>query len=86
MASLKLEVPAEVVAAVRLPTAEVERELLKELAVALYRRGALSLGKARLLAGMTRWDFDQLLGERLVPRHYSQEDLDADVAYAHGAQ
>ncbi len=86
MASLKLEVPAEVVAAVRLPTAEVERELLKELAVALYRRGALSLGKARLLAGMTRWDFDQLLGERQVPRHYSQEDLDADIAYAHGAQ
>ena len=52
MAKLMLEVPQEIVDAVRFPPAEVQGELLKELALALYRRGALSLGKARALAQM----------------------------------
>lgn len=39
MAKLTLEVPQEVVEAVKLPPAEVEAELRKELALALYRRG-----------------------------------------------
>lgn len=84
MAKLVLEVPAEIVDAVRLPPAEVEAELLKELALALYRRGVLSLGKARTLAHMSRWQFEQLLGERRVPRHYTQADLGEDLQYAHG--
>jgi predicted HTH domain antitoxin len=86
MASLKLEVPDEVVAAVRLPAAEVEHELLKELAVALYSRGVLPFSKARILAALNRWQFDQLLAERHAPRHYGEEDLDTDIAYARGAQ
>jgi predicted HTH domain antitoxin len=84
MARLVLEVPPEVVDAVRLPPAEVEAELLKELALALYRRGVLSLGKARTLAQLDRWRFEQLLGERRIPRHYSEADLEEDLRYAHG--
>ena len=84
MAKLTLEVPSEVVDAVRLPPGEIERELLKELAVGLYRRGVLSLGKARVLARMTRWEFERLLGDRQVPRHYTETDLDEDLAHAHG--
>ena len=84
MPKLMLEVPPEVVDAVRLPPAEMETELLKELALGLYRRGVLSLGKARLLAQMTRGDFERLLGERQIPRHYSEVDLAEDLAQAHG--
>jgi predicted HTH domain antitoxin len=84
MAKVVLEVPPEIVDAVRLPLAEVEGELLKELALALYRRGALSLGKARTLAHMSRWQFEQLLGERRIPRHYTEADLGEDLLYAHG--
>jgi predicted HTH domain antitoxin len=84
MTKLVLEVPPEVVDAVRLPPAEVEAELLKELALALYRRGVLSLGKARTLAQLDRWQFEQLLGERRIPRHYSEADLGEDLRYAHG--
>jgi hypothetical protein len=32
----------------------------KELALALYQRGALSLGKARLLAQMAYWELEEL--------------------------
>jgi predicted HTH domain antitoxin len=84
MAKLILEVPSEIVDAVRLPPAEVEGELLKELAVALYDRGALSLGKARTLAHMNRWQFEQILGERRIPRHYTAADLGEDIQHAHG--
>jgi len=84
MPKLMLVVPPEVVDAVRLPPEEMEHELLKELAVGLYRRGVLSLGKARILAQMTRGDFERLLGERRVPRHYTDADLEEDLAQAHG--
>ena len=51
---LVLKIPDDVLDAVRLPPQEIEPEFRKELALALYQRGALSLGKARSLAQMTR--------------------------------
>lgn len=84
MAKLILEVPTDIVDAVRLPPAEIEAELLKELALGVYRRGVLSLGKAATLAHMSRWQFEQLLGERRIPRHYTEADLADDLRYAHG--
>jgi predicted HTH domain antitoxin len=84
MAKLTLEVPSDVVDAVKLPPAEIEAELRKELALALYQRSVLSLGKSRVLAGMTRWQFEQLLADRHIHRHYAETDLRDDLDYAHG--
>ncbi|HSK79119.1 MAG TPA: UPF0175 family protein [Thermoanaerobaculia bacterium] len=84
MAKLILEIPAEILDAFRFPAAELENELRKELAVALYHRGILPLGKARLLAEMDRWQFEQLLGDRQVARHYTETDLEEDLEYARG--
>ena len=78
---VQLEIPEEVVRALKLPPREVQQELRKELALALYERGVLSLGKARELAGMTRWQFHELLGQRRIARHYTEEDLAEDLAY-----
>lgn len=86
MEKLMLEVPGEVLEAVKLPPAEVEKEFLKELALALYQRGVLSLGKARNLAQMTRWEFEELLGQRRIVRHYTHADLQEDTRYAFGHQ
>ena len=83
MKKLMLEVPTEVLEAVKLPPAEVEREFRQELALALYKRGVLSLGKARLLAQMSRWEFEELLGQRGILRHYTRTDLVEDLQYAH---
>lgn len=77
-----LEIPKEVLYAMKLPLAEAKEELHKELALALYQRGILSLGKARELAGMKRWEFEELLGRRQIPRHYGIEDLEDDIRYA----
>lgn len=79
---LILKIPEDVVEVLRLPPGEVERELRKELALALYQRGVLSSGKACALAGMTRWEFEELLGQRQIRRHYTEETLEEDVKYA----
>ena len=86
MTKLTLEVPSEVLEAAKLPPGEVEREFRNELALALYQRGVLSLGKARILAQMTRWEFEQLLGQRRIPRHYTDSDLEEDIQYGLGPQ
>ncbi|MGO8752165.1 MAG: UPF0175 family protein [Thermoguttaceae bacterium] len=81
MPRLLLEIPDDVADALRLPPAEQERELRTELALALYQRGILAFGMSRRLAGMGRWDFDRLLGERKIVRHYTEEDLQDDIQY-----
>ncbi len=84
--SLTVDIPDEVARALRFPPSEAESELRKELAVALYARGALGFGKARELAGVTKWEFDELLGRRNVTRHHGEHDLAADVSYASSGQ
>ena len=84
--SLTLEIPDDVAQALRFPPTEAAAELRKELAVALYARGALGFGKARELTGLTRWEFDELLGRRGLARHYGEQDLATDLNYARGGQ
>jgi hypothetical protein len=45
----------------------------------IYAKGLLSFGKARQLAGMTRWDFHELLGEEGILRRYDVEELEEDL-------
>lgn len=56
-----------------------EEELTLEIAVALYQREILSLGKAADFAGLHRMAFQAALYERKVPINYSVEDLEADL-------
>ena len=84
--ALSLEIPEDVLKSVKLPPDEIEKEFRQELALALYKRGVLSSGKACILAQMTRWQFETLLGEREIPRHYSAENLEDDIHYANSHQ
>ncbi len=58
----------------------------KELALGLYARGALGFGMARSLAGLSVWEFDELLGARGVVRPYGKTELEMDLSYARGDQ
>jgi len=82
--NVQLVIPDSVARAIRMPEEQLPHGLLRELAVALYAQGFLSLGKARELAGMGKYEFGRLLGERGVPRHYGREELDDDLKYARG--
>jgi len=79
MVGLTLELNEELRAALRIPTEEQETRLKQELAIRLYAKGLLSLGKARQLAGMTKWDFLFLLAGEGIARHYDQEELQKDL-------
>ena len=80
--TLTLHIPDSVVAGLRLPEGEIPQRLRTELAIALYAQGALSLGMAAELAEVSRLFFGELVGQRNIPRHYGDEDLAQDLAYA----
>jgi predicted HTH domain antitoxin len=69
-----IEIPAEIVHSTRMTPEEMKREL----ALLLFQQGKLSFGKAREMADMTVWDFQQLLGQRKIPVHYDLQDYLAD--------
>ena len=74
-----VEVPQDILDSARLTPSELK----VEMAVHFYSQGRLSVGKAREWAGMTLWEFRQLLGSRGISPHYDQTDLDQDVATIH---
>ena len=54
-------------------------ELRLELAVTLFQQGKLSFGKARQMADMNFWTFQQLLGSRKITPHYDIADYEEDL-------
>ena len=73
--TVTIEIPREILHVTRM----TREELRRELAVSLFQQGKLSFGKARELAGMTVWAFQQLLGSREIPVHYGVEDYEEDL-------
>jgi predicted HTH domain antitoxin len=71
----QLDIPVDVLDSARLTLDEVRREL----AVHLYAQGRLSLGKAHELAGLSLWEFRQVLGSRRIPAHLDESDLARDL-------
>lgn len=79
MSKMSLEIPGDLVDALRVPPEEHEARLRQELAIRLYQKGLLSFGKARELAGMSKWQFHFLLGEEGIIRRYDMEELEDDL-------
>jgi predicted HTH domain antitoxin len=78
---MQLSIPDSIVKSIRLPEKRIESELLKELALNLYQQELLSFGKASELANMEHYEFSNLLGERGICRHHSQQELEEDLNY-----
>ena len=82
--NITLRIPDSITRSLRIPEAEAEERLRQELAVALYAQGLLSFGKASELAGDSRFRFADILTQRGIARHYSDEELAEDLKYASG--
>ena len=80
--TVRLDIPESVAASLRLPEAEVEVRLRTELAIALYAQGILPFGQASELAGVSRPEFANVVGQRGIPRNYSEAELKQDLEYA----
>jgi predicted HTH domain antitoxin len=82
--SITLHISDSIARSLRIPEGEAEQRLRQELAVALYARGLLSLGKASELAETNRFLFADILTQRDIARHYGKEELTDDLKYANG--
>ena len=60
-------------------TRMTEAEFLQEVAILLYQKGKLSLGKASKLAKLGRIEFQLLLASRQIPINYGIDDFEADL-------
>ena len=74
--TIAIEIPREIIHATRM----TPQGLKRELAVYLFQQGKLSFGKAREMADMTVWAFQQLLGSRGIPVHYDVAEYEEDLA------
>jgi len=54
-------------------------ELLIELAIYLYDKGTISMGKARKLAGLDQISFQKEMAKRNVYIRFGVEDLEKDL-------
>ena len=70
-----LEIPQDILDSARMTVDQIR----VELAAHLYAEGRLSLGKAHELAGLSLWEFRQLLGLRRIAPHFEEEDLQQDL-------
>lgn len=72
---MSIVIADEIVQSTRMTAAE----LMQELALALFQREKLTMGQASRLAGMSQWQFQQLLGSRDIPIHYGVADFESDL-------
>jgi predicted HTH domain antitoxin len=80
--TFRVEIPESIASSLRLPAPEVTSRLRVELALALYAQGILPFGKASELAEVSRVSFAELVAQRDIPRHYTDDELAQDLAYA----
>lgn len=57
-----------------------KNDILLEVALSLYQRGAISLGLAAQMAGLHRYAFQQEMGRRRISVNLSWEDVQKDIA------
>ena len=72
---ISIEIPRDVIHAAGMTPQEIKLEL----GISLFQQGRLSFGKAREMAGMTVWRFQQLLGSREISVHYDIEDYEENL-------
>ena len=70
-----LTIPAERLGNVALS----ERDAVVDIAIGLYKRDQVSLGRAAEIAGMSSVELLAELGRRHIPVNYDADDLRADL-------
>ncbi len=81
---LVIRIPDGIVEAIKIPQNRIERELIKEFSFFLYEKGFATMGVARKLSGLSKWEFMEGLPLRGIERHYTQKELEEDLRYAKG--
>jgi predicted HTH domain antitoxin len=70
-----IEIPDSTLKKLSIPPEEVRLEI----AIVLYVKEIFTMEQASKLAGMDQLRFQQILGERRIPLHYSKKDFEDDL-------
>ncbi len=70
-----IEIPDDILQTLKMTPGDVKTEL----AVHLYETRKLSLEKAKSLAGVSLWEFQNILASRKIPVNYDMEDYKEDI-------
>ena len=84
--SITIEIPRDIADALPGPPDRAEAAVRKELALALYARGALTSRQLCSWLGLTRWEGEELLAQRQVPRPYTAGELTDEMRHARHGQ
>ncbi|MDB6139907.1 MAG: hypothetical protein JWO94_2979 [Verrucomicrobiaceae bacterium] len=79
MQAVTLTLPANSLYGAKLPPRELESELLKRLAAALFSDGIVSGAAACRMAAMSKVEFQYMLGERGVKQPLEVPDYEQDM-------
>jgi predicted HTH domain antitoxin len=85
VAAITLEIPEDIVAALRFLPSRASEELRREFAVFLVKEGLLPRHQARQLAGLERVAFEDLLARRGVAWEGTANEVFADLDAAERA-
>jgi predicted HTH domain antitoxin len=78
MQTVRAEIPAELVVAAGLDADNLSAEATRLLALELYRKDRVSLGRAAELCHLPTEQFMEFAGRHNVPLHYGVDDLEED--------
>jgi hypothetical protein len=78
MKGISLEIPGEVLSSVRIPRSQLESELRRRLAAALFTDGVLGGFAACKLAGLGKVEFQYWLGEHGIEQPLDVPDYESD--------
>ncbi|MFQ5686049.1 MAG: UPF0175 family protein [Candidatus Scalindua sp.] len=70
-----IEIPDDILMSLKMTPNDIKIEL----AVHLYETRRLSIGKAKSLAGVSLWEFQNILASRKIPVNYDIEDYKEDI-------
>jgi len=82
-----IEIPENVSALLRSQWKDLPRRVLEAVAAKAYRTGALTAHQVGELLGHTsRWETDSFLKRVQAYLHYTEDDLEHDIAALRGAR
>ncbi len=81
--TVQLNLPQDLLEVLNVPEAQLETQILKLVALELFRQERISTGKGAELLGIKKWEFIQLLAQHNIPYFTdSPTDLAAEVETA----
>ncbi|NER99781.1 MAG: UPF0175 family protein [Symploca sp. SIO1B1] len=72
---MSVVIPDDVLVSARMS----EAQLKLEIAIMLFQKNRISIGKARRLAGINLLEFQREISERSICIHYDVEEFDQDI-------